>query len=124
MNFIHNINLVLTRLGGKPHLFHQGPDIVHRVIGSGIQFMDIKGRALIKGPAGSTFIASFPVAPEVLAIDRFSQYPGAGRLTHSPGAAKQKGVRQLFAPDGIFKRGGNMSLPHNRIKGLWPVFSC
>ncbi len=68
-------------------------------------------------------ITSLAIRAHIFAIDGLCQDPGAGRLTHPPGAAEQKSMRQLAIFDGVFQGSGDMGLAHNRRKILGPVLS-
>ena len=57
-----------------------------------IQFMYIKRSIVIEGFAGITFIAGFKISSELLAVDGFGQYPGAGSLANSSGSTKKKSL--------------------------------
>jgi hypothetical protein len=84
--------------------------------------MNIKGTAIVKRYAGRTCITGFTIFADVLAIDGLCQDAGTGGFSHPSGTAEQEGMRQLLVPDGVFKGGGDMLLPHNRGKILGPVF--
>ena len=68
-------------------------------------------------------VTGFAVRADVFAVDGLCQDPGASRLSHAAGAAKQKSVRQLSVPDRIFEGGGDVRLADDRRKILGPVFS-
>ena len=42
MNFIYDVDLILTNLGGNSNLVNKTSYIVNRIIGSSIKFMYIK----------------------------------------------------------------------------------
>jgi hypothetical protein len=43
MHLINDINAVFSYLGQDTHFIDETPDIVHRVVGGSIEFMNIKG---------------------------------------------------------------------------------
>ena len=47
VHLIYNINFVFANLWWYPYLFHQLPNIVHRIVGSRIQLKNIKGKIVI-----------------------------------------------------------------------------
>jgi hypothetical protein len=102
MNFIDDIHLVISNLGWNPDLFNQVADIFHRIIGSGIQFMDVEGSGTVKRQAGLAFVAGFYHVYRVEAIDSLGKDTGACRLANPSGAAKQECLSKLAIPNGIF----------------------
>ena len=63
-------------------------------------------------------------APRVQAVDRFGEDACAGGLAHSARPAKEVGVRQLPALDGVLERRGDVALPDDRTEGRGAVFAC
>jgi hypothetical protein len=124
VHLIYYIHLVPSGLGGKTNLFHQGANIIHTIVGRGIQFMNIQRGAFIKGNAGMTGITGFPIGAGVFAVNGFGQNTGAGGFAHSPRPTKQKSMCQLVVADGIFQCGGDMCLPHHGFKYLRTVLTC
>jgi hypothetical protein len=51
MHLIDDVNAVASYLRRDPDLLGQGPDIIHRIVGGSIQFMDAVGAVLIEGKA-------------------------------------------------------------------------
>jgi hypothetical protein len=87
MYLIDHIHFILAGLGYKTHLVHQVPDIVHRVVGRGIQ-LKIHRSAIVKRSTTLAFIAGFPIFGRMFAIDRLGQDTGTGSLAHSAGSAE------------------------------------
>src|ERR1700683_2487356 len=114
MHLIYDIHLVSTGLGSKTNLFHQRPDIVHRVVTGGIQFVDVERSALIKRYTGMTVVTSLPIRAHICAIDGLCQDPGTSRLTNPPGTAEKESMRQLAIFNGVFQGSSDMCLTHNR----------
>jgi len=122
MNLIDNIYLIIAGLGRVPHLIYEVPDIIHRIVGSGIKLMDVKGTLGIERSAGITVVAGFTVWRSVLAVDGLGENPGTGGFAHAPGTTKKKCLGKMTVPDRVFEGGGNMLLPHHTFKVGGPVF--
>ena len=56
MNFVNNIYAVLSNLGRNSDLFRKVANVLDRIVGSSIQFMNIEGPGLIERETGFTFI--------------------------------------------------------------------
>ena len=59
MYLIDDVDLVNAHLRGNPNLVDQTPDIIHRIVGSAVEFIDVEGSIFIKRDAGGTGIACF-----------------------------------------------------------------
>ena len=110
MDLINNIYTVFPNLWRDPYLFSQVPDVVNRVIGCRIQFMDIKSPGFIKGSAGFTGIAGLGISAYTLAVYGLGKNPGTGGFANSPGTAKQVGMAQVIVLYGILQGVGNSRL--------------
>jgi hypothetical protein len=102
VNLIDDVNAVLADLGRYPHFIHQGTDVLHRIVGGGIKFVDIVGPVLSKGNAGFTFIAWLSVRGKIEAIDGLGKNTCGCGLPYSPRTAEQIGMGQVITPDRIF----------------------
>lgn len=109
MNFVDYVDLEATVLRRVAHLVDQVADIVDGVVGRGVQFEDIQ-----RVEFGLVFKA----------VDQTRNDPGAGRLSHAAGTAKQERLRQLIVVDGIFERGGNVLLPNHLVEPSRAIFPC
>src|SRR5690348_11512454 len=123
MNLVNDINLEFSELRGKAHLLNQSADIIHRVVGSGIQFVNVQGSSFIEGSTGFTLSASFYIFCLIETVDGLGEDTRASGFTYTSGTAKQECLSQMVVFDGVFQRIGNRSLPHYRIKGLRAVFT-
>lgn len=108
MYLIYDIDLVFSCLRRETYLLYQRPDIIYRVVGRSIQFVDIEGTSFIEGGTGMTLITRFPIRLQVFTVDCFGQYTGTGCFTHTSRTAEQEGMCQLVVTDRIFKGGSNM----------------
>src|ERR1043165_3170964 len=103
--------LIATLLRCKAYTVYEFPDIIHRVIGGGIQFKDVERGILIEGAAGRTFAASLNIGCQILAINGSGENTRTGGLSYAPGTAKQEGMCKVLSANGILEGGRNMLLP-------------
>ena len=97
VHLIDDIYLILAhgrQIGG---FIAQVTDIIHAVVGGGINFRYIQNGALINAFADSTFTAGVR-AGGIQAVDRFGKNFGAGGFAGTAGAGKQVGMAN--APGG------------------------
>jgi hypothetical protein len=123
VDLIDDIDFVVASLGWITDLLNEGANIVHRIVGGGIQFMDGKGSALVKGLAGGAFSASLLMAVSEGAIDGFGQNASTGCLADASGPTKQVGLGQLALGNGITQGGGDMVLTDQLLKSWGAVFA-
>ena len=111
VHLINDVDLVLSYLWRNTYLVYQVSNIIHRVIGSGIQFKDVEGKIFIG--------ILIPVL-----VDLLGQDTGAGSFTYSPRTGKKQGLCQVIMFNGIEQRVGYSLLAHNVFEGLRAVFPC
>ena len=70
------------------------------------------------------FVARLTLGTDVLTVDGLGQNSCARGFANAPRPTKQKRMRQLIVPNGIFKRGGDMRLSYHGLESLRAVFSC
>ena len=88
VHLVNDIDFVFTGLRRVANLIDQVSNVVHRIVGGGIQLMNIKGGIVLKTHAGITFPTRLHVITQILAVDGFGQNPGAGCFSYSPGTAE------------------------------------
>ena len=59
--------------GHHGHLHPDVPDVLHRVVGGGVQLLDIERTAVGDGLAGGAVVAGFAIGAGVLAVDRLGK---------------------------------------------------
>ena len=89
VNLVDDIHAVLSHLRRHLHLLHEGFDVLHGVVGGGIQFMDAVGSALLEAYAGFAFPAGLHVRPRIGAVDHFGENTRRGGFTHATRAAEK-----------------------------------
>ena len=92
VDLVDDVHALLDNAGRKHRFLPQGADIIHAVIGGGVQLHHVQDAAVQDPPAGRAVTAGVPVRG-MLAVDRPCQDPGAGGLPGAAGADKQVGVR-------------------------------
>ena len=123
MHLINDINTVTSNLWWNPYLVDQVTDIINRVIGCGIQFVDIVTSVVIKCHTRFTLVTGFGIGRQVAAIDGLGKNAGTGGFSHTPWTTKQVRMGQLLASDGILQGTGNGILCNYGTKCVGPVFS-
>ena len=124
MNLINDIDLVFSGLRRYAHLFDQAANIIHRIVGRRIQFVNVERVAVLEALAGVANTACLALRRQVLAVDGFCKDTGAGRFTDAPRTAEQEGLRKLVVFYSIFQRVGNMLLANNGLERCRAVLAC
>ena len=91
MDLVHDIDPLFHVGGGVDGLVPQGADLVHAVVGGGVQLQHVQKAAVFDAQAGRAFVAGVAVH-RVLAVDGLGQNFGAGGLAGAPGSGKKIGV--------------------------------
>ena len=124
MHLVYDVNAVLSHLRRNLHLVHQVLDVIHTVVGRGVQFVNTIGPPLLEGPAGLTLTARLHIRRRIGAVDGLCEYPGRGRLPHSARPAEQVGVRQFPPDDGVLQGLGDVVLTDKGLERVRTIFSC
>ena len=107
VDLVHDVYPLLHVGGGVDGLVPQGPDLVHAVVGGGVQLQHIQKAAVLDAHAGRALAAGVAVH-RVLTVDGLGQDLGAGGLAGAPGAGEEVGV-------------GGAALRHLLLQGLGDV---
>ena len=124
VHLVDDKDLVLTHLRRDARLLHQRLDVLHRVVGGGVEFEDVQRTLLIKRLARLTLVASLALGRRVLTVDGLGKDTGTGGLAHASWSAEQIGMSQFAALHSILQRGGQCRLAHHRVERHGTVFSC
>jgi hypothetical protein len=108
VNLVNDVDFELAKLRGIANLVDKVTNVIYRVVGSGVQFKNIQGIAVLFFKA----------------IDQSGYDARTSGFAYTTGTAKQKGLRKFIGVDGIFERGGNVFLSHYFIKACGSVFTC
>jgi hypothetical protein len=123
VDLVYDEDLVVALLRREADLVIQLADVVHTVVGGGIELNNIEGGLLIEGSTGRTFIARLSVFARVLAVDGLGQNTSTSGLSYSTWSAEQKGVRQAVHLKGILKRVRDMALAYDLVEAAGAIFS-
>ena len=99
VHLVDDIHAVAADLRGDPYLVGQGADVVHGVIGRGVEFVDAVGASLREGAARLAFAARLEVRAGVAAVDGLGEDAGGAGLAYAARAAEEIGMRQLSPLD-------------------------
>ncbi|OAV67832.1 hypothetical protein Barb6XT_01301 [Bacteroidales bacterium Barb6XT] len=102
VHLINDKDLIPADGRRNAHLLNERADVLHRIVGSRIQFMYIIGTLLVESRAGFAGVAGFALRRGSQAVDCFCKDAGAGGFSYPARSAKQVGVRQLVVLYGIF----------------------
>ena len=122
MYLVHDIHPLADLGGGIHRVVPQIPDIVHTVVGGGIDFQHIHAGTGVNGPAGLALVAGVAVV-RVEAVYRLCQDLGAAGLAGAPGAGKEVGMAQLSGDNLGLQRLGHRQLTGHIVKGLGAIFT-
>jgi hypothetical protein len=103
MYLVDDIHFEFTSLRRVAYLFDQIPDVIDRIVGGGIEFINGKRPTLTDGYAVFALSTGFRILGGLQAIDGLSQNACACCLPYAPGSAKKHGLSQLVGPDCIFE---------------------
>ena len=123
MHLVDDINAVPSYLRQNAHLVYQSPDVIHAIVGSGIQFMDIQRTPVIKRLARFTLVTRLGIRLQVHAINCLGKNTGTRRFPDTTRSTEQIGLRQLFIEDRISQRGCDRVLPDHGIETCRSVFT-
>jgi hypothetical protein len=121
MDLVYDIYAIGSDLGRDPDLFSEGSDIVHGIVGGGVQLMDAVGTVFVEGEAGFTLVTGLTRIGDVTAIYGLGKDPCTGGFSYSTGTAEQVSMTQMIVYNGIPECGGNGGLTDHIHKTRGPV---
>ena len=124
MHLVYDVHAVLAHLRRHLHLLHQGFDVLHGVVGGGIQLVDAVASPFLEADAGLALSARFHLRPGMGTVDHLGEDTRRGGFTHAPGPAEKVCVRQLPPPDGVGKGARDGVLADQGFEGVRPVLPC
>ena len=122
MHLIDNVDLVFSCGGRIGDLLPDFTDVVHTVVGCGIDLDDVHGSARSDGLAGLTLPAGISVHG-MLTVDGLCQNLGYACLSGTSGPTKKIGVANTVRHDLIFQCFHNMVLTLHRSEGVRTEFT-
>ena len=120
MDFVDDVDLVAghDRLIGD--VVDKLPHGIHRGIGGGVDFDDVRVLPFCDCPAGFTFQALMP--EPFLAIECLAEKSRHCRLSRASGTAEKIGVGDLVFADSVLERRYDALLSENLVERLRTVF--
>ena len=119
VDLIHDVHTLPHGGGGVHRLVPQGADLVHAVVGGGVQFQHVQNGAVFDAQTGGAPVAGVAIHRS-LAVYRPGQDLGTGGLAGAPGASEQIGVGEPVPRHLLLEGVGNVALPHHVVKGAGP----
>src|SRR3990172_665060 len=123
VDFVDDVDLVFAAHGGVPDGFAQFTNMLYASVRGAVYLDNVHGGAGRGLAAGVTHAAGSRCGA-VLAVERFCQDTGSGRLSHAPGAGEQERVRKPVGGDRVLERARDVFLADHVLKNLGPPFSC
>ena len=119
VNLVHDIHPLADCRRGVHRLVPQGADLIHAVVGGGIQLQYVKDGAVLNAQTGGALVAGVTIH-RVLTVHRPGQDFGAGGLAGAPGAGKEVSMRQATGGHLPLEGVGNMALAHHVVEASGP----
>ena len=119
VDLVDDIDPLFDSGGGVDGLVPQGPDLVHTVIGRGVQLQNVQKAAVLNAKAGGTGAAGVPVHG-MLAVYGLGENFRAGGLSGAPGAGEEVSVGGAAFGHLLLQGLGDMALPRDVREGLGP----
>ena len=122
MHLVDDIHTLGEGCGRKGGLFPDVADVVHAVVGGGVDLADVQCRILQNGAAGGALIAGAAVN-RVFAAYRPGQNLGAGGLAGTAGTGEKIGMAGAACRNLIAQSRGHVLLTKYIVKGQGPPFA-
>ena len=116
MHLVDDENLVAAHLWRHAHLFDERADVLHGVVGGGIQFVNIETALLLKGFATLAIPTCLARLGGREAVDGARKDAGAGGFAHASWTAEEVGVCQFARGNGILQCRGQCALSHHAVE--------
>ena len=98
MYLVDDIYFIFTLNWRVLYLFPYFPDVIHAVVGGGVNFQNVQGTLIVNGLAGRTLVARIAVH-RMLAVHRLGKKLRNGCLSGSPCAAEKVCVTDSVVND-------------------------
>ena len=122
VDLVHDVDPLLHIGGSVDGFIPQGPDLVHAVGGSGVQFQHVQKAAVFQPHTAGTLAAGVTVY-RVLTVDGLGQNFGAGGLSGAPGAGEEVGMGGAALRHLLLQRFSDVFLPDDIGEHLGPPFA-
>ena len=115
VHLVDNIYFVCADTGRVSRFIPQIPDIVHAIVGCGVDFHNVHHTAIVNTRTYRALSARVCTIP-ALTVHCFGEYLGAGRFTGAARACKNVGMSYFVVQYLVLQRRGNARLAHNVLK--------
>ena len=122
MNLVNDVHLVGAFAGGVCGFIPNVPDVVHTVVGGGINLHNVQNAAVFNA-AADVALAAGVAAFLMGAVDRLGEDFGAGGFAGAAGAGKQICVPDAAGGHLILQSGDDGLLANNILKAGGPPFT-
>ena len=119
MDLVHDVDPLFYVGRGVDGLVPQGPDLIHAVVGGGVQLQNIQKAAAFQPQTAGALTAGVTVY-RVLTVDSLGQNFGAGGLAGTSCAGEQVGVGGAALRHLLFQGLGDVLLTDHVGKHLGP----
>ena len=123
MNLVDNKNRVATLLRYDAHLLDKVADVVYRVVGCGIQLVNIERTTLVERTTRLALVAGLAIL-RIQTVDCLGKDAGTGGLAYTARAAEEVGVCQLTTLNSVLQGRCYMTLTHDRSEGRGAILAC
>ena len=106
MHLVDDEHFVLSDLRRNAHLFNEVADIVDRVVGSSVEFVNVERALFVEREARFAFVAGFTIFAWLQTVDGLGEDACTSGLADASRSAEEVGVCEFAALDGILQRCG------------------
>ncbi len=117
VDLVDDVHPLFHRGGGVDRFIQDGADVVHAVVGGGVQLQHVQNGTVENAQAGGALVAGVAVLG-MFAVDGPGQQLGAGGLARSPGAGKQISVGQTAGGHLPLQGLGDVVLAYDLVEGF------
>ena len=122
MHLVDDVHLIGADAGRISRLIPQVADVVHAVVGGGVDLHHVQDGTVVDAPAHLALAAGV-AALVVGAVDCLGENLGAGGLAGTAGAGEQIGMAHTVGCDLVLQRGHDVLLTHHVLKAAGPPFA-
>ena len=123
VHLVDDEHLIAPHLRRDLHLLDEFANIVDRVVRRRVQFMNVVRASFVERHTTFAAVTSLPRRSGRKAVDCLGKNARRSRFTHPTRAAKQIGVRQFSAGNGVFECSGQGLLSHHRVETRGAIFA-
>ena len=106
VHLVNDKDFITSELRWNARLLHERLDVLHGVVGGGIELKNVERTLFVERLTTLTGIASLTICRRILAVDGLGKDACASGLSHASGTAEEVGMCQFSALHGILQRRG------------------